>query len=451
MKSFKRFLCVVLSLLLVTTGGLAEGMSQALTISNEEISASFEDVAFSDDASYDAIGNDDGIAINEDEVISASSVEPDVAEAEEMDLASNDGGDKEDNQIEYVGTGDIQADYVEPTDEALTASTVTYCFIVLDALVASHTAVEGEEIVAPDDPVAPEGMVFAGWELEDGTAVFVDGEPIISVIDPLIREINVIARFVAAPATTASSDEETGSENEAAATGDESVSGDDNVTVKDEGSASDGADETVSSVDNYAEADGDADNEKGVEAINDADAGKDADTPNDAEADKDVDNQTDDVNQEENKETVKDEGKQDGNAEPSADGDKVEDEPSEAGSSECISNENENNGEESDQENTINLVRVIFNVTPEEAIITVKAVNSESEVISADEALDESTDVQTADAQTADETSDETADNEITTTPIAAQDDVALSCCRVSIHILPLQRDINRLWTFHSQ
>ncbi len=82
-------------------------------------------------------------------------------------------------------------------------SIVTYCFIVGDTLVAEQAAREGDEILRPEDPEAPEGMIFAGWTLDDefATPLFIDADgdgeidPVIAHVDPLMPEVNVIARF----------------------------------------------------------------------------------------------------------------------------------------------------------------------------------------------------------------------------------------------------------------
>ena len=93
-----------------------------------------------------------------------------------------------------------------------TSAVVTYWFIVDDTAIAIQEAQEGEEILRPDDPVAPEGRVFAGWFLEDGSQIFADDTSVIAHVDPLCLEINVFARFVA---TEADEEEESGdSENE---------------------------------------------------------------------------------------------------------------------------------------------------------------------------------------------------------------------------------------------
>ena len=87
MKHFKRFLCVVLTLLLVVPGGLAEDMAQALTTGTEEISTAFEDAVDHNDG----VAADEDATADEDVAISAPSIDPDVAEAGEMDLSSDDG------------------------------------------------------------------------------------------------------------------------------------------------------------------------------------------------------------------------------------------------------------------------------------------------------------------------------------------------------------------------
>ena len=88
----------------------------------------------------------------------------------------------------------------QPDGEAVTV----YNFIVENTLLAAQEAREGDAILRPDDPAAPEGFAFAGWYLEDGTALFVDGDgdgeidAVIAHPDPQMPDVNVFARFVKA-------------------------------------------------------------------------------------------------------------------------------------------------------------------------------------------------------------------------------------------------------------
>ena len=441
MKNFKRYLCVVLTLLLVVPGGLAEDMAQALTTTTEEINTSFEDDVSSDDASYDTVGNDGGVgtdgdvgndaaAADENAEISASSIDLEVAEVGEMDLS--------------LGDGDGEVESLQTNIDSPSSSTITYCFIALETLVASQMASDGDEIIAPDDPAAPDGMIFAGWELEDGTAVFTNDTPVIAHTDPIITEINVIAKFV--EADSVSSDEDMGLEDEAATGDAETVAGDESTSNETEAAEEAGedapavsdeiyssiADETAPSVDNDADADeegGDAGTDENVEEDGNADkeeadaahdAAKDDEAANDTEAvnsaddEKDADKHTD---EEENKEAVE---KADDEAEPSDDeagGESIEDESAEDEDSDEDNGEDngedsaEDSGEHSSEEPSIHPVRVVFNITPEDAAITVKAVNGKGMEEAADEAADAQTaDVQTADDQPVDETVGEQSD-----------------------------------------
>lgn len=80
----------------------------------------------------------------------------------------------------------------------------TWWFIAGDEAVAVLEAREGEEIQLPDDPAAPEGMAFDGWYYEDETPVLADADgdgaidAVIAHPDPLVPEVNVLARFVEA-------------------------------------------------------------------------------------------------------------------------------------------------------------------------------------------------------------------------------------------------------------
>lgn len=419
MKHFKRFLCVVLTLLLIVPGGLAEDM--ALALNTEETGASFEG-----DVSSVSADNDDGAAADEDAAFSISPVDSDVAEAGEMDLSADDGD---------VGALSVQTDYTD----APSASTVTYCFIALDTLVASRTAAEGEEIAAPDAPAAPEGMVFAGWALEDGTAVFADDTPVIAHTDPFISEINVIAKFAAAevpaaPAASVPSDEDTGSEEDAGAAGDASVS-DNTEPVEEpgEGSAPAAADETApvaaDETEPGADDDPEADGDPGADG-NDAEGGnadqEDADAANDADAEKEDESANDagTVNNDDAEKDAEEEGNENAGA---LEDDPAEGEPNgnEAGNEDGDEASGENGNEAGDEasdedgdeargdaEAALQPIRVVFNITPADAVVTVKALDSE-----AGEAAEEQPD----DAQPADETPDGTSEN--TDASITAQDD----------------------------
>ena len=435
MKHFKRFLCVVLTLLLIVPGGLAEDM--ALALNTEETGASFEG-----DVSSVSANNDDGAAADEDVAFSISPVDSDVAEAGEMDLPADDGD---------VGALSVQADYTD----APSASTVTYCFIALDTLVASRTAAEGEEIAAPDAPAAPEGMVFAGWALEDGTAVFADDTPVIAHTDPIISEINVIAKFAAAevpaaPAAFAPSDEDTGPEEDAGAAGDASVSDNTEPVVgPGEGSAPAAADETAPvaadetepGADDDPEADADVGTDGNGEEGGDADQ-EDADAANDADAEKEDESAKDagTVNNADAEKDAEEEGNEnagvleDDPAEGEPNGDEASDEDSDEASGEAGNEDgdeasgedggedgdedgDEDGGEASDEaggdaEAALQPIRVVFNITPADAVVTVKALDSET-----GEAAEEQPD----DAQPADETPDGTSEN--TDASITAQDD----------------------------
>ena len=78
-------------------------------------------------------------------------------------------------------------------------STVTYKFIIDDKEYAVQNASAGEEINRPADPDAPEGKVFSGWVLADGTQLFVDEDgkiaPVIVADYELGTEVYVWAMF----------------------------------------------------------------------------------------------------------------------------------------------------------------------------------------------------------------------------------------------------------------
>ena len=52
-----------------------------------------------------------------------------------------------------------------------------YRFVVNVGVYAVQEARDGDAILQPEDPVAPEGMSFVGWALEEGGApLFVDAD-----------------------------------------------------------------------------------------------------------------------------------------------------------------------------------------------------------------------------------------------------------------------------------
>lgn len=76
--------------------------------------------------------------------------------------------------------------------------TEAWCFFVGDVVFATQEAREGDEIQRPDDPTAPEGMVFNGWFMEDGTQLFVGDATIVANPNPQTPDVNVFASFVEA-------------------------------------------------------------------------------------------------------------------------------------------------------------------------------------------------------------------------------------------------------------
>ena len=159
-------------------------------------------------------------------------------------FALAEGADVEGGTVAPAEGGEVLAQEVEPQGEAAeggaleqdvpvteenegdgaaapqdVAASVKYCFIVGDVLFAEQAAAEGEEILRPEDPEAPEGMTFAGWVLDDGfeTPLFVDADedglidPVIAHVDALVTEVNVYARF----AEAAGEAEEVASQGEA--------------------------------------------------------------------------------------------------------------------------------------------------------------------------------------------------------------------------------------------
>ena len=88
-----------------------------------------------------------------------------------------------------------------PTGEDEGQGKAVYRFIANEAEYAVQEALEGEEILQPEAPEAPEGYVFAGWLLWDGTPLFVDAnedgelDPVIVKADALGTEVYAWAEF----------------------------------------------------------------------------------------------------------------------------------------------------------------------------------------------------------------------------------------------------------------
>ena len=167
--SLKRALALLIALLLAApTFALAEEPTEGIT--------AFED------------------AINDETEIEIVDFEPEVMELEDVPL------EEPDPDIELPPVEPDLSDAGEPARDSI----VTWCFIVDDTLLTTLEASDGDTILPPEDPAAPEGQRFAGWALEDGTPVFTDADgdgaadPVIAHPDPLCPEVNVLALFVAA-------------------------------------------------------------------------------------------------------------------------------------------------------------------------------------------------------------------------------------------------------------
>ena len=97
-----------------------------------------------------------------DEIVS-DAVDESYEEAGEQTLGGDDAGLEPEPQAPQPG---------EEPQEAV----ATWWFIVDDTLIATQEAREGDAIARPEDQVCPEGTVFDGWFLEDGTPLFMDAD-----------------------------------------------------------------------------------------------------------------------------------------------------------------------------------------------------------------------------------------------------------------------------------
>ena len=144
----------------------------------------------------------------DDELIEVVEIDPEVVESTETEPVAE--------EVEEIALDDLMDLPAEEEPAAGETSTdtewdgvQTWWFIAGDEAVAVLEAREGEEIQLPDDPAAPEGMAFDGWYYEDETPVLADtdGDGAIDAViahpDPLVPEVNVLARFVEAEESTA--------------------------------------------------------------------------------------------------------------------------------------------------------------------------------------------------------------------------------------------------------
>ena len=107
---------------------------------------------------------DVGTGEAEDETLSASDIDAAVPEGGELSL----GEDEAPAEAEPAEIIPEPCRLLPPS--TVTEAVVTYRFIVGDEVVATQTAQDGDEVIRPEDPAAPEGMVFAGWFYMDGEA-----------------------------------------------------------------------------------------------------------------------------------------------------------------------------------------------------------------------------------------------------------------------------------------
>ena len=106
--------------------------------------------------------------------------------------------DVETDETDMDEVGLALGDLVSEGPEA--PATVAYRFIVGEADYQVQQVREGEAVLRPEDPAAPEGMTFAAWVLADGAPLFVDADgdgetdPVIAHVDAQ-GEVKVWASF----------------------------------------------------------------------------------------------------------------------------------------------------------------------------------------------------------------------------------------------------------------
>ena len=161
----KRITALVMTFLLAFPTGIGLSEEQAMSFFNAA------DPSFDEGSDVDAVSAADTESDDSEDEVFSDAVDPEVGEADDAEL----GGDDE-HAPDDVGV------------------VTTYWFLVNDALYNEQIVGDGEAIQRPDDPDAPEGMVFSGWFLEDGTQLFAEGEEI-SHADEEHPFVNVLARF----------------------------------------------------------------------------------------------------------------------------------------------------------------------------------------------------------------------------------------------------------------
>lgn len=128
--------------------------------------------------------------------VAEAPAEPEAIEGIEMDDTDIEVGEDDETGVDDMGLA--LGELVSEDPEA--PATVVYRFIVGDAEYQVQQVREGEAVLRPEDPAAPEGMIFAAWVLEDGAPLFADADgdgetdPVIAHVDAQ-GEVKVWASF----------------------------------------------------------------------------------------------------------------------------------------------------------------------------------------------------------------------------------------------------------------
>ena len=128
--------------------------------------------------------------------VAEAPAEPEAIEGIEMDDTDIEVGEDDETGVDEMGLA--LGELVSEGSEA--PVTVVYRFIVGDAEYQVQQVREGEAVLRPEDPAAPEGMIFAAWVLEDGAPLFADADgdgetdPVIAHADAQ-GEVKVWASF----------------------------------------------------------------------------------------------------------------------------------------------------------------------------------------------------------------------------------------------------------------
>ena len=358
--SFKRVTSLLIAIILampVGITGLTEEADNASIYAVDEANTYALDEAVESTANDVVVLNDSAAndTDSDDTIVSADDVDPEVGETNDLELGGED----------------------EPASDDV-GSMTTYRFLVNDELFSEQTVEDGEALIQPEDPEAPEGMAFSGWFLENGMQLFTEGA---ETAMAGVSLVNVLARFEVTSdedaETNVPGDKEitTGAEisdapveNETGDTPVENGDPDEAVPGDNENSAFDetGDDDDVADPQDAADPESDAEKDE-----NDDAEGVNVDAASDKESKEGADGANDENNEGEGTPDKDGENNPDDEDETAPDGD-GETDPDEDSDAEDTPDDE---ADETPAETVP--VRVAFTAVPEDAVVSVYAASQE--------------------------------------------------------------------------